>query len=1153
MECNCAKYPFNVSMFCFLIRYIWDINKDFMKSLLIGCFIALSFFSNAQGSALQWVKGFGSDSSEVGKKIVVDNLGNLYTLGTCQLATGASTVVVDFDPGPGTYTLVANNLDVFISKLDGNGNFVWAKLIKSYPGELRANDIKVDASGNPIVTGYYSGVIDFDPSVGVFNSYAQYGDYDAFVFKLDVNGNFLWERDFGGNSNNDEANEIAIDNTGNIYITGFFYGTVNFDRGYGTNTLTSTSNNTNEDIFISKFDSNGLLIWAKQMGGNMDDYGSRITLDNLGNIYAIGNFYNSGDFDPGPGIYTLTGSNLLNDDAFVTKLDGAGNFVWAKVFKANDWITPTAITTDVLGNVYMTGNFDGNVDFDPGLGTFNVSASGTIKAFISKLDSYGNFGWAMQLGNPSSAMGGTGNDIVTDASNNVYVLVYSGDSILFNSGTIMYGSISINHPPIHLIKLNTNGVLISGNTMYNGTALDIDSQDNLYITGSFHKGANDFNPSPYIVDSLTSAGGEDVFVLKMSTCTFPPSPTSITSAANLNICSGNSTVLTATSTATVEWFDVFSETAVLGSGNSFVTPTLSVGNYTYYAETYSNCSGLPNQRIAITVTVVSTPTVTISNGTICIGTGYTLTPNGANTYSYSSVTSIVSPSVTTSYIIIGENTIGNCKDTVTAIITVNPNPIISVSNATICAGDPINTSSSGAQTYTVTNGGLPTNVSASYTVTGTNVNGCVDSVGVISQITVLPLPTITVNSNTSICIFSTDTLNVSGALYYSISPFTSAFYGTYYTVRPTIPTDYVITGLDAFGCQNTTTLTVIVDSTCTYVWPGDANSDGVVDNIDVLDLGLNYTQSGPARSLVSNNWQAYNATSWATWPSYFSYIRNLCTSDCNGDGIINSDDTLAIFNNYSLTHAFKPAQTTTNPVVTVVPDQSSVAKGTWGTASIILGNSNTPVPNINGIAFTVNYDNTLLETDSVWIEYPTTFINVGNQNLNFRKRNFNNGKLFTATTHTINGNVNGFGKIATLHYKIKSTLATDNVLNLSITQANRSDANRYFIPLTSGSATLMAIGASVGINELTDGNYLSILPNPANESLTLTLSKGAGIEPNAMVTIEITNAFGQVVLSSSLKNNKEVLNITHLANGVYFVKVLSVNKLIGFKKIVVQR
>ncbi len=330
------------------------------------------------------------------------------------------------------------------------------------------------------------------------------------------------------------------------------------------------------------------------------------------------------------------------------------------------------------------------------------------------------------------------------------------------------------------------------------------------------------------------------------------------------------------------------------------------------------------------------------------------------------------------------------------------------------------------------------------------------------------------------------------------------------------------------------------------VWPGDANSDGIADNLDVLELGLHYTQIGTPRVLTSNLWQSYYS---ANWSGTITNGKNLNHSNCNGDGIINDDDTLAIFNNYSLTHAFKPEQTTTNPVLTIIPDQSAVAKGTWGTASINLGNITTPISNINGIAFTVNFDNTLLETDSVWLEYPTSFINASNQNLKFRKRNFTNGKLFTAITHTISGNVSGYGKIATLHYKIKSNLATDNALNVSISQANQSNASGVISPLTSGSATLMAIGASVGINELTDGNYFSVLPNPANDILSIELKTTNDIN----ATIEITNTIGQVVLSSSLKNNKEVLNITQLSNGVYFVKVLSTNKQIGFKKIIVQR
>jgi hypothetical protein len=406
-------------------------------------------------------------------------------------------------------------------------------------------------------------------------------------------------------------------------------------------------------------------------------------------------------------------------------------------------------------------------------------------------------------------------------------------------------------------------------------------------------------------------------------------------------------------------------------------------------------------------------------------------------------------------------------------------------------------------------------------------------------------PIISITGTNSVCIGSSAILSTNGALTYTWSTGDST---SSINVIPLVTETYSVVGTNAVGCTNSQTISVTVDSTCANVWPGDANSDGVADNLDVLELGLHYTQTGISRVTTSNLWQSYYSDNWT---GTMTNGKNLNHCNCNGDGIINDDDTLAIYNNYSLTHAFKPEQSTTNPQVTIVPDQSTVNKGTWGTSSIYLGDASMTISNINGVAFTLNYNNTLLETDSVWIEYPTSFINVSNYNLKFRKRDFINGKLYTATTHTISANVTGYGKIATLHYKIKSSLTTDNVLNISLGQVHQSNASGVITPLTSGSATLMAIGniVTTKLNELSNGGFISMLPNPANDVLAVELQMLQNIE----ATLEVTNAFGQVVLVSELINNKELLNISTLSNGVYFVKVISANQQIGFKKIVVQR
>jgi hypothetical protein len=280
-------------------------------------------------------------------------------------------------------------------------------------------------------------------------------------------------------------------------------------------------------------------------------------------------------------------------------------------------------------------------------------------------------------------------------------------------------------------------------------------------------------------------------------------------------------------------------------------------------------------------------------------------------------------------------------------------------------------------------------------------------------------PNVTISANTnSLCIGSGVTLQVNGAHTYSWN--TGDTTAVNYQL-PNVDVNYSVIGTGINYCVNTQTINVFVDNTCADVWPGDANSDGRADNLDVLELGLHYTQTGAPRATISNTWQSYFANNWT---GIITNGKNLNHSDCNGDGTINNDDTLAIFNNYGLTHTFKPAQTNTvNPQLSIVPDQTSVVKGTWGTASIYLGDATANINTINGVAFTVDFDNTLIEPSNIWIEYLPSFIDAS-QNLHFRKLDFANSKLFTASTHTVSNNVSGFGKIAILHYQIKSSLTT---------------------------------------------------------------------------------------------------------------------------------
>jgi len=325
-----------------------------------------------------WAKQMGGASSDRGKSLCLDALGNIFIIGVFE-------ETADFDPGVGIFNLTsAGRFDVFISKLDASGNFLWAtKIGSSGINGDDGNSITLDAFGNVYTTGSFEGIVDFDPSINVFNLNSPFGGTDIFILKLDNTGNFEFAKQLGGTSF-DVGNSLKIDVLGNVYTTGSFQGTADFDPGVALFNLTSTGGLA--DIFISKLDAAGNFVWAKKIGGTGFDTGNSISLDASGNVYTIGTFSRTVDFDPNAGVFNLT-SKVGSTDIFISKLDPAGNFVWALQIGGNGEDASTSITLDPTGNVYSTGSFSETVDFDPGLGIVNLTSTGFSDIFISKLSS----------------------------------------------------------------------------------------------------------------------------------------------------------------------------------------------------------------------------------------------------------------------------------------------------------------------------------------------------------------------------------------------------------------------------------------------------------------------------------------------------------------------------------------------------------------------------------------------------------------------------------------------------------------------------------------------------------------------------------------------------------------------------------------------
>jgi len=480
-------------------------KKILLTSLfIIPCTVFIIQHSYGQAPKWLWAKAIGGYwGSDAGQSMTVDASGNVYTSGHFEGGT------VDFDPGAGIFNLTNDgNAFIFISKLDPSGNFVWAKAI----GGFWSYSIALDASNNIYITGVFNHTADFDPGAGTYNLTSAGWD-DIFISKLDSLGNFVWAKRIGG-ANYDRGSSIAVDPaSGDVYITGTFQGTLDFDPGPGTYNLATGG------VFISKLDAFGNFVWAKRIGGgSFYDRGQSIALDVFSNVYTAGTFYQgTADFDPGPGVFNLTSVGISS--TFISKLNSSGNFVWAKQFEG---ASLNCLGIDhASGDIYTTGGFNGMVDFDPGVGVFNLTAI-RDGSFISKLNSSGNFVWAKAIDGISYSLAIT----VDPASRNVYTTGSFGGTVDFDPGPGIFNLFSDWFrcgDNIFISRLDKSGNFIWAKSLggkLGATSCDDilsiapDASGNLYVTGSFFSSFISFGAT---ILTNTDNGGinADIFIAKL--------------------------------------------------------------------------------------------------------------------------------------------------------------------------------------------------------------------------------------------------------------------------------------------------------------------------------------------------------------------------------------------------------------------------------------------------------------------------------------------------------------------------------------------------------------------------------------------------------------------------------------------------------------
>jgi hypothetical protein len=438
--------------------------------------------------------------------------------------------VVDFDPSMGVFNLTSTGgKDAFVAKYTPSGTLVWAQKLGGATDDA-GNGIAVGPDGSVYVAGSFSTTATF----GTGSSKVQLtsaGSNDAFVAKFDALGKIVWARAQGG-SGDDGANAIAIGSDGAIAATGYFQGTADFDRDDQGYNLTSVGPT---DVFVSKLDADGEFLWAKRMGGigwsQGISIGSSIAIATDGSVYTTGSFQGTANFGSADASQNLSCAG--DTDVFVSKLSSSGNYVWARRMggTGKDQGTGIALSGDA---VYTTGLFWGVADFNPGSGVYNLDSAAYHRSFVSKLDTAGNFVWA-------HGIGGTGTDraagIAVATDGNIYATGGFEGTVYFDATAT--GLISAGQKDVFLAKLNTAGDLswairMGGANEDSGIDVVAAPNGDLYTTGVM-QGTADFDPGAGTFN-LVSNGAQDLFVARFTTSYWDTlAPNAVAATNNPNV------------------------------------------------------------------------------------------------------------------------------------------------------------------------------------------------------------------------------------------------------------------------------------------------------------------------------------------------------------------------------------------------------------------------------------------------------------------------------------------------------------------------------------------------------------------------------------------------------------------------------------------
>lgn len=341
------------------------------------------------------------------------------------------------------------------------------------------------------------------------------------------------------------------------------------------------------------------------------------------------------------------------------------------------------------------------------------------------------------------------------------------------------------------------------------------------------------------------------------------------------------------------------------------------------------------------------------------------------------------------------------------------------------------------------------------------------------------------------------------------------------------------------GCpvyfSQTRVLKLYVTNCGAPVWPGDANSDFTANMYDLLPVGLAYGYTGPDRPFATTNWVAEAGNDWA-W-DFISGV-NFKHADCDGNGVVDINDTLAIIQNYGQVHAKQEGLrgSVTDPVLQFIAFDDTVVAGSNITIPIDLGTLQQPAEDVYGIAFSVFYDPLLVVPGSITVGYPNNWLNAtGGEAITLEYNIPIAGQIDIGITRINQVAINGNGEICQLNIVMQDDITGKTFytapLTFSFGGAKLINASGVELGITTEDLTITAKQLT-GVNDLNNNLEASVYPNPVSNTLYISA-------PNTnLKQVSIYNALGALVLTQSLNGtSQDQINITNLSAGVYTAKV----------------